>query len=227
MLQQQSKILTGILLILFITASIVLFTAPVAFWITGLTKVNAGIFFASRLLIWGSLGFIFYFARFIEQQPLLLWKEAENNILTYFLSVLAVLGVVYFGAGIIGGILYVITHSKGSAKLFEMVQFFKHNIPLLLFTAATAGVVEELIFRGYLQPRLELLFKNSWAAIIVSALLFGLLHITYGTLSNVVIPIFIGLVFAWYYQKFRNIKVLIACHFLIDTISLFLLIKRH
>ncbi len=227
MLQQHSKTLTGITLILLITASIVLFTAPVAFWITGLTKVNAGIFFASRLLIWGSLGFLFYYTRFIEQQPMLLWKESENNLLFYFLSVLAVLGVVYFGSGIIGGILYAVTHSKGSAKLFEMVQFFKHNIPFLLFTAATAGVVEELIFRGYLQPRLEMLFKNSWAAIIVSALLFGLLHITYGTLSNVVIPIFIGLVFAWYYKKYRNIKVLIACHFLIDTISLFLLIKTH
>lgn len=227
MLQQHSKTLTGILLILFITASIVLFTAPVAFWITGLTKVNAGIFFASRLLIWGSLGFLFYYAHFIEQQPMLLWKEAESNLLFYFLSVLAVLGVVYFGSGIIGGILYAVTHSKGSAKLFEMVQFFKHNIPFLLFTAATAGVVEELIFRGYIQPRLELLFKNSWAAIIVSALLFGLLHITYGTLSNVVIPVFIGLVFAWHYKKYRNIKVLITCHFLIDTISLFVLIKTH
>ena len=227
MLQQNSKTLTGITLILLITASIVLFTAPAAFWITGLTKVNAGIFFASRLLIWGSLGFVFYYTRFIEQQPLLLWKESKNNVLFYFLSVLAVLGAVYFGSGIIGGILFAITHSKGSIKLFEMVQFFKHNIPFLLFTAATAGVVEELIFRGYLQPRLEIVFKNSWAAIIVSALLFGLLHITYGTLSNVVIPIFIGLVFAWYYKKYRNIKVLIACHFLIDTISLFILIKTH
>ena len=227
MLQQHSKILTGILLFLFLTASIVLFTAPVAFWLTGLTKVNAGIFFVSRLLIWGSLGFVFYYARFIEQQPLLIWKESVNNIGFYFLSVLAVLGVVYFGSGIIGSILFAITHSKGSAKLFEMVQFFKHNIPLLLFTAATAGVVEELLFRGYLQPRLEILFKNSWVAIIVSALLFGLLHITYGTLTNVLIPIFIGLVFAWYYKKYRNIKVLIACHFLIDTISLFILINTH
>jgi membrane protease YdiL (CAAX protease family) len=227
MIQQNTKALTGILLTLFITAAIVLFTAPIAFWITGFSKVNAGIFFVSRLLIWGSLGFVFYYTRFIEQQPLLLWKESENNILFYFLSVLAVLGVVYFGSGIIGGILFTITHSKGSIKLFEMVEFFKHNIPFLLFTAATAGVVEELIFRGYLQPRLEIVFKNSWAAIIVSALLFGLLHITYGTLSNVVIPIFIGLVFAWYYKKYRNIKVLIVCHFLIDTISLFILIKTH
>lgn len=227
MFKQHSKILTGILLTLILTGAIVLFTAPVAFWITGLTKVNAGIFFASRLLIWGSLGIVFYYARYIEQQPLLRWKESAHKIGFYLASVPAVLAVVYFGSGIIGGILFAITHSKGSAKLFEMVQFFKHNIPLLLFTALTAGVVEELLFRGYLQPRLELLFNNAWAAIVVSALLFGLLHITYGTISNVAIPIFIGLVFAWYYKKYRNIKVLITCHFLIDTISLFILIKTH
>lgn len=215
------------LLTIFITASIVLFTAPIALWVTGLVKINSSIFFASRLLIWGSLGFVIYYTRFIEQQPLLLWKESKKNIGFYVLSVLAVLAVVYTGSGIISKILVAITHNQGSPKLFELVQLFKHNLPFLLFTALTAGVVEELIFRGYIQPRLELFFNNSWAAIMVSAILFGLLHITYGTISNVVIPLFIGLVFAWYYQKYKNIKVLIVCHFLIDTISLLLLIKTY
>lgn len=227
MTNKLSTTLTGMLLTIFITASIVLFTAPIALWVTGLVKINSSIFFASRLLIWGSLGFVIYYTRFIEQQPLLLWKESKKNIGFYVLSVLAVLAVVYTGSGIISKILVAITHNQGSPKLFELVQLFKHNLPFLLFTALTAGVVEELIFRGYIQPRLELFFNNSWAAIMVSAILFGLLHITYGTISNVVIPLFIGLVFAWYYQKYKNIKVLIVCHFLIDTISLLLLIKTY
>ncbi|MGH2565030.1 MAG: CPBP family glutamic-type intramembrane protease [Ginsengibacter sp.] len=43
---------------------------------------------------------------------------------------------------------------------------------------------------------------------------------------NVVGPVFIGIVFAFYYWKWRNIKVVILCHFLWDFISL-MLIKVH
>ncbi|MEI8059527.1 MAG: CPBP family intramembrane glutamic endopeptidase, partial [Ferruginibacter sp.] len=176
---------------------------------------------------WCSLGVVLYYTRYIEKQPLLIWKNNRYPIGFYLLSVLILLVVIYTGAGILVRILTALTHNETSNKLLGIVQIFKHNIPFLLFTALTAGIVEELVFRGYLQPRLQLLFNNSWAAIVVSAILFGLLHITYGTISNVVTPLFIGLIFAWYYQKYKNIKVLIPCHFLIDTISLFILLKTH
>ena len=227
MLKPSSKILTGILLVIAITAAIIFLTAPIAFWLTGLTKINGTIFFVSRVLIWCSLGVVLYYTRYIEKQPLLIWKNNRYPIGFYLLSVLILLVVIYTGAGILVRILTALTHNETSNKLLGIVQIFKHNIPFLLFTALTAGIVEELVFRGYLQPRLQLLFNNSWAAIVVSAILFGLLHITYGTISNVVTPLFIGLIFAWYYQKYKNIKVLILCHFLIDTISLFILIKTH
>lgn len=95
----------------------------------------------------------------------------------------------------------------------------------MVFTALTAGVTEEFIFRGYLQPRLTVIFKNPYAAIILSSLLFGLLHFKYGTLANVIGPIFIGLIFSLYYWKYRNLTVLILCHFLWDLISLLILIN--
>jgi uncharacterized protein len=84
----------------------------------------------------------------------------------------------------------------------------------------TAAVCEELIFRGYLMPRLQLYFKSKWFPIIISALIFGAGHAAYGTIINTAVPLFIGLLFGWYYQQYRNIKVLILCHFLIDFISL-------
>jgi hypothetical protein len=92
---------------------------------------------------------------------------------------------------------------------------------LLLFTCLTAGITEELIFRGYLLPRLEILFKNKWAAIIISALLFGLAHGGYGDLSKMLVPFIIGFIFAFYYTRYRSLTVLIICHFLIDFNSLY------
>ncbi|REC50890.1 hypothetical protein DRF62_18090, partial [Chryseobacterium piscium] len=57
----------------------------------------------------------------------------------------------------------------------------------------------------------------------VSALLFGIFHSAYGTIGRAVVPIFIGTVFALFYKKYSNIKILIICHFLIDFISMMLM----
>jgi membrane protease YdiL (CAAX protease family) len=94
---------------------------------------------------------------------------------------------------------------------------------LIFFICLTAGVTEELIFRGYVMTRLSLLFKNDYAAIIVSALGFSALHYGYKSLHELIFAFLIGIVFGIYYQKYRNIKVLIAAHFLIDLINMELL----
>ena len=114
--------------------------------------------------------------------------------------------------------------------LDELMKIFRNDPFLMVFTCVTAGFVEELLFRGYLLPRLALLFNNSLVAVIVSSVLFGLMHFGYGTVINMVGPFIIGLVFAIYYWKFRNIKVLIFCHFTWDLMALLLkllLMKYH
>ena len=91
---------------------------------------------------------------------------------------------------------------------------------LMLFTAVTAGVTEELIFRGYVLTRLSLLFKNKYIPIFISAIAFASLHYSYRSLREYILTFLIGILFGAYYQKYRNIKVLIAVHFMIDIISL-------
>lgn len=90
----------------------------------------------------------------------------------------------------------------------------------MLFTAVTAGVTEELIFRGYVLTRLSLVFKNKYISLIVSAIAFASLHYSYRSLREYIFTFLIGILFGFYYQKYRNIKVLIVVHFMIDIISL-------
>jgi membrane protease YdiL (CAAX protease family) len=45
-----------------------------------------------------------------------------------------------------------------SEKMKVLVQVLKNRL-LLVFTCLTAGITEEIIFRGYLLPRLEILLK--------------------------------------------------------------------
>ena len=109
----------------------------------------------------------------------------------------------------------------------QILTVFRHDTPLMLFTCVTAGIVEEFVFRGYLMPRLQLLFNRPYITVLVSSLLFGILHVGYGTVAQVVVPIFIGVVFAIHYYHFRNIKILIFCHFFWDIQALLINLAVH
>jgi membrane protease YdiL (CAAX protease family) len=179
---------------------------------------NSDSFFYSRLLLWFYLLLIYIYVLKVEKQKFLLWQERRSSFLFYLISIAAMLAAIVVAAGI----LHKIETYYGwdnSDKLKALLQLLWKNKLLLLFTTLTAGIMEELLFRGYLMPRLQLLLKNNWLTIIISSLLFGLAHYSYGSLAQMINPLFIGLIFAWHYQKYRNIKVLIICHFLIDFIS--------
>lgn len=180
----------------------------VAFWIT-------------RILSWVCLLLLIIYARKVEKQKLLLYAEKNYNILLFILSMIGIFAALFAGLFFIVRILMAAGLSKESVRLNEMLEMFRANNFLLIFTCLTAGVVEELTFRGYLMPRLEILFKSPVAAVFVSSILFGLLHFGYGTWAQIIAPFFIGLVFAYYYWEFRNIKVVIVCHILWDLLAIY------
>jgi membrane protease YdiL (CAAX protease family) len=47
----------------------------------------------------------------------------------------------------------------------------------------TAGFTEEFFFRGYLQPRVAVLVRSKWLAVVVVALCFGVYHLPYAYLN--------------------------------------------
>jgi len=50
------------------------------------------------------------------------------------------------------------------------------EVALWMMLSLTAGFCEEVIFRGYLQGQFTALFRNVWAGILASGLLFGAAH---------------------------------------------------
>lgn len=216
--------ITSVILVLFLVSVTVM---PLLYTLFGVSKPTVTILFMGRTIYWVVLAALFLYARQAEKQNLLLWKDKQYPAAEFILSIVAVIGTIIIGLMVIN-ILYRFTGlSRISTQLLALVEFMRKCKLLLVFTALTAGVVEELVFRGYIQPRLELLLKSPWLSIIISSIVFGLLHYRYGTVINVIGPMFISFVFAIYYWKYRNIKVLILCHFLWDLLSLFMLLKRH
>ena len=178
-------------------------------------------FWIGRVAIWICLLLVLLYANQIENQKFLLWNENQLSVFEYVKSFFKIIASMIIGALLIRLLLYLLGGNiEENPKLKEIVAVLKTNYPLLIFTCLTAGITEELVFRGYLMPRLQLFFKNNYASIVISSLLFGLMHIGYGTIFQILEPMMIGLVFAIHYQKFRNIKILIFCHFFWDLMSL-------
>lgn len=176
----------------------------------------------SRIFFWGMAIFLFLYAHFAEKQNLLLKKPDRKGIGFYVLSfagiavaILVTINIAFLAIKSLG---YATNQEGGPLK--NMLGILKAHPLLLLFTCITAGITEEIIFRGYIQTRIELIFKSPVLAIILSAVFFSLAHSFYGTVQEIVGPFLIGLIFAIYYYKFKNIYVLIVFHFLFDYIQI-------
>jgi len=207
------KVIVGIVLMVVLFLGVLIVYGPL---IRPLNFSKDAYYFGSRLSFWLCLLLLALYAARIEKQPLLMWKENRLSFSLYILSFFGIIAAIFFGLIVIN-ILLKLTHLNAVPKsLQQTMQMFRRNTPLMVFTCFTAGIVEELAFRGYLMPRLQWLFNNQYITIILSSLLFGILHLGYGTVGQVVGPFFIGAVFAAHYYKYRNIKVLMLCHFAWD-----------
>lgn len=184
-------------------------------------------YFIERTFYWVSVAVLWLYATKKEGQSLLIWKDNRYSIGTLLSHIVALFFIMVICVDLVNLFISWTMHEGSSKLLPKIADFLRNNMFLLFFTALTAGVTEELIFRGYLQTRLTLLLKNPYWAIFISSLIFGLVHFRYGTVKNMVGPFIIGLGLAIYYWRYRNIKVTIIFHFLWDFAGLLFLLSRY
>ncbi|MFP3903399.1 MAG: CPBP family intramembrane glutamic endopeptidase [Armatimonadota bacterium] len=84
----------------------------------------------------------------------------------------------------------------------------------LILLAVVAPIAEELLFRGYLYPALRE-NMSKFAAVAISAMLFGLLHMNPVAIVPIVI---IGIVLAILYETTHSVVPGVVCHALNNTI---------
>ena len=73
------------------------------------------------------------------------------------------------------------------------------------------GLVEELIFRSILQTRLEKAL-NVREALIITSLLFGLMHSGYGTFYEIFYTGFVGFIIGVAFYKTKSLPFVAALH---------------
>ncbi len=123
---------------------------------------------------------------------------------------------------------------------FSVIQFISASPLIFIWLFIEAGLVEEFFFRALLQSRLAILFKSPAGGIVVSSLLFGLVHapglylrgagsegieeslpfiffVVYTITYMSVAGIFLGIL----YYKTKNLWLVMAIHAMADLIPNF------
>ena len=94
---------------------------------------------------------------------------------------------------------------------------FWWTVPVLLLSAARAGITEEVIVIGYLFARLRDLGWGRWQIIIASALLRGTYHLYQG-FGAFIGNVLMGLLFGWLYTRTGRVLPFVIAHFAIDAV---------
>jgi len=119
------------------------------------------------------------------------------------------------------------THIESFGKLRHFLPHSVRDLQLFTGLSVTAGIVEETIYRGFVLWYL-FMYMPAWAAVLVSAIAFGLGH-SYQGAGGVARVTVLGLVFGALYIFTGSIWVPIVGHILLDALqglSLFEILRK-
>lgn len=153
----------------------------------------------------------------IRKPPLQSMVRFENKgVFNAILAVLAGLSIcllMNFPAWLIQSLLEGTGYDPGS---YEPTAFYPESSWIyVLAVVILAPVIEEFVFRGIIFATLEKF--GAGFAIVASALVFGMAHITP---SSFIFATGAGLVFGFVYYKTRNLWVAVAIHFLNNLLAM-------
>jgi len=83
--------------------------------------------------------------------------------------------------------------------------------PTMFFLVGFQPIAEEIFFRGFLFDKIEK-FAGGAIAIVTTAFLFGLAHMSYGKLFPVIMPILIGIILGYIVYRTKNLYSSIIAH---------------
>ena len=178
------------------------------FWQSALIILNLLIVVALTVFVAKRVGLLNHL------KDLKTWK-AWKTILVGFV----VLTIVKY----IGGVVLLLENGIGAntENQAALEQLGMSPLLLVVLTAIAAPIVEETVMRGLILGRV---FNNSYLGVILSSLLFGLLHMP-TDIGSWIIYGGMGLVLAVVYHKTQKLEYIIAIHFINNALGvLFMLL---
>lgn len=116
---------------------------------------------------------------------------------------------------------YILKHFGYAGDNAALKNLLPHTIlenAVFLLLALTAGICEEMIFRGYLQHQLTAWTRNAAAGIALQGILFGVAHAYQGSRMMIVISVY-GCMFGSLAYWRKSLRPGMTAHFLQDAIG--------
>jgi len=147
------------------------------------------------------------------------WREIEDALI----DVLTVAGF-WIAAMVVLALAARLLHLAGGNQLDDVRRQIGFLVPrgtrelaLWFLLSVTAGICEEVVFRGYLQRQFAALSKNVWAGIVLSGLIFGSAHGYEGAGRMVLVGIY-GMLFGLLAHFRRSLRPGMIAHAFHDGI---------
>lgn len=171
-----------------------------------------------EILFWLLFLLIIFWIYFVEKQTItsIGWKK---------ITLKTIFGGIGLGLGLFAlfGIIMTVIQAIGIELNQEMAQkIAKQPFPVLLLIALRAGVVEEVLYRGYAFERIFDLTKSKLLAALVPVIIFTLMHLPWGV-GHLLFVFLAGGLFMLVYFKKRNLALIIIAHFVTDVLALLVL----
>jgi membrane protease YdiL (CAAX protease family) len=133
-----------------------------------------------------------------------------------------------FALALVGGALYAtpLFHQRNEAYVLAMMPRTPFEFVVWFFVSATAGICEELIFRGYLLQQLSAWTRMPIASIFIAALLFGSVHLYEGL--GAILPLAeLAVVYGFAVRHFKgDLRAVMVAHTLQDFLVGFLALAK-
>jgi hypothetical protein len=159
---------------------------------------------------------VLWMIRSRQMRPAALGLKAQRApaFLATFLAV-ALVGTVIDQNGY--GLLAALSGYPALGGMPAITSPFWNGVDLTLGLLAV-GIMEELVFRGFLHNFLSRYTTNPVAIVAISAAAFGLIHWSQG-LNAVLVTAVIGAVFMLAYLRTRSLPAIMLAHFMINVID--------
>jgi membrane protease YdiL (CAAX protease family) len=108
-----------------------------------------------------------------------------------------------------------------SSNITDLEQLF--SLPSIFLIVAFQPIGEEIFFRGFLLDKINAMAGRE-TAIVLTSILFGMAHLTYGNIYPAIMTGILGLILAYMVLKTKNLVTAIVAHILFNVASVTLYI---
>ncbi|MDP4228030.1 MAG: type II CAAX endopeptidase family protein [Bacteroidota bacterium] len=102
---------------------------------------------------------------------------------------------------------YIIIQPRCLIPDISPLSLLKLTVVMVFFV----GLVEEIIFRSVLQTKLNMIF-GTWRGILLTSILFGFMHSSYGTFYEVLYTSFVGAITGYIFYKTQSLPLIALIH---------------